>query len=283
MQIRAACARVKTLQAELRDGCSPPHPGALLLPACREATSGGGYGEQTCWSAAQLQLVGEIVPALAAEYATRRRVLLKRLDVTLQTFLWGSRAAPHAAELRRRALQRRERMEHSAHYTLGDALAARSHLLEVSAVSTRRCSSALKRQVLDGGVAVPDRGGRVGDASAAKNASGDMPAFAPRTGAPAGQRRGSGGGGDGGRGRGRGRSRSRSRGGGRRSSTPASAFSLTSSSSSSVGVTTGQCGGKLVPQSRAREGSGEDGSGPRPQRKRRTSRFQRSSISHEQQ
>jgi Protein of unknown function (DUF2465) len=218
-QMEAVYTRASALQAELSE--SGEHPGSLLFSP----------SSPTEWSAPQLALVGEIVDALALEYSTRRRVLLKRLDVTLQTFLWGERAAEHARDIHRQVLQRRQGMEYMQCYSLRDALSARSHLLSVQKVSTRH-GSTLKRHVIDG--AVPDRGGRVAE----KAASGDMPAFAPRVGNSAHSRAQGGRGGY------------ASRGGGRRRQ--------------HRGVQA-RAGDRELPQSRARE---VDSAGPRPQRKR---------------
>ena len=45
-------------------------------------------------------MLKQINAEFASDYSTRRRVLLKRLDVTAQSFLWGEKGKAKEAEIR---------------------------------------------------------------------------------------------------------------------------------------------------------------------------------------
>lgn len=156
----------------------------------------------SCASCSQDKLA-DIHGVLRDDYATRREMLIKRLDVTVQSFLWSKRAAGREAEItaviaaRRRALRvapAAVRPEDA--FSTGPELAA---LLSqrVTDASTRSLRASAVKGVLIG--AVPDRGGRVTEMKLHPRDT--MPAWSARK-ADAGG--GASGGGRGGRGGGRG-------------------------------------------------------------------------------
>jgi len=145
-------------------------------------------------------MLESINAAMAAEYTVRRQMLLKRLEVTVQSFAWEDApvaAAPAAAaassdgaddaamvtdEPGAPALNRRSQrlaarltalqapLADSVAFSLASLHAARSDLLEIanaSVASGKRASTAVRNLVLG---AVPDRGGRVTAAAKAAKA-----------------------------------------------------------------------------------------------------------------
>lgn len=136
-----------------------------------------------------------IAAALRDEHALRKGLLMRRLEVTVQSFGYSEKVgdAGFGAVLRavQRAVEAQERP-----VGVYDALVAREALLRVRRVGVGGAPGTVEnavKHVLMG--TVPDRGGRVGQAAAAKA---NMPSFRPRA-------SGGGGGGKSGRGRNKGR------------------------------------------------------------------------------
>ncbi|XP_004346371.1 hypothetical protein CAOG_05698, partial [Capsaspora owczarzaki ATCC 30864] len=113
---------------------------------------------------------------LEQEYTLRRRMLLKRLDVTVQSFEWSTRAQSKLDALQSAFQTQRTKLSPVAHIDVYAVLAARSNLLRITKASdesTRRKVRSSLYQVVMG--KVPDRGGRAKEARGAR-----MPAFAKR-------------------------------------------------------------------------------------------------------
>ena len=104
--------------------------------------------ERGSLSAEQLELLSEVHAALASEYRVRREMVIKRADVTLQSFLWSDRlketaaAADVAADVR--AGQAALAAEPSV--ALDDVFEARAADLDVAAGKTSANQSAAHRQ-----------------------------------------------------------------------------------------------------------------------------------------
>eukprot|EP01041_Mallomonas_annulata_P002712 gene2712-5339_t len=109
-------------------------------------------------------IIDNIADMLQQDYIVRRQMLLKRLDVTIQSFLWGDRAKDREEEILTAVnVQRRHLTESTPRYSLEDALSApHSMLHELSAkvTSTYAIKSVVQRVIIG---SVPDRGGRANE------------------------------------------------------------------------------------------------------------------------
>ncbi|XP_012275572.1 protein FAM98A [Orussus abietinus] len=98
---------------------------------------------------------------LQEEYETRRQMLLKRLDVTVQSFSWSDRIRPKEDQLNTLYQKQRSIMMSKPNVTLSDLLAARCDLTileKTSNASVRKNTRSQINKVIIGDV--PDRGGR---------------------------------------------------------------------------------------------------------------------------
>lgn len=98
---------------------------------------------------------------LHTEYEIRREMLLKRLDVTIQSFLWSERVKAQEKELNTRYHSGRSKMGTKPNVGIADLLAARDDLAVVEKTSNaavRKNTRSNINKVIIG--AVPDRGGR---------------------------------------------------------------------------------------------------------------------------
>lgn len=129
-------------------------------------------------SAEETAVANEVNQAFQEEYKARREMMLKRLDVTLQTLLWSEKAKLHYDEMMSIIEKHKSDIMGSGapFYTLLDVFAAQDDLLAVQKTSLHSSISGSK---LSGLIVtdVVDRGGRLGEKRKAK----DMPAFAARS------------------------------------------------------------------------------------------------------
>lgn len=161
-------------------------------------------------SPALLSSLAEINELLRSDYALRREMLLQRLDVTVQAFMWSAKAEGRESEINAAVAPKRRGLSvQPAAIRAADAFSAGAELSaalsqRVTDSSTKGLRAASVKTVLIG--AVPDRGGRVGDMR--PSARDMMPSWAsrrPESGRPgAGGAGGSGAGTGGGKGGGRG-------------------------------------------------------------------------------
>ncbi|XP_024124522.1 protein FAM98B [Oryzias melastigma] len=106
----------------------------------------------------KLQNINEV---LSSEYESRRRMLIKRLDVTVQSFGWSDRAKVKVDSMASAYQPKRHTLRPESSVDMADLLAAREDLCNVvktSSGSSRRKTSCAVNKVLMG--RVPDRGGR---------------------------------------------------------------------------------------------------------------------------
>lgn len=82
----------------------------------------------------QRTLFDRIAESFFADFSLRRRMLLKRLDVTIESFLWGEKAQGREGEIVAAIKGQRQRLvEEPARYVIQDVLEApRSLVIEVS-------------------------------------------------------------------------------------------------------------------------------------------------------
>ncbi|XP_076376001.1 protein FAM98A [Megalopta genalis] len=95
------------------------------------------------------------------EYRLRRDMLLKRLDVTVQSFLWSERIKSQEAELNKRYEDTRKFLSAEPDVTFADLLAVRDDIAlmeKTSSASVRKNTKSNINSLIIG--AVPDRGGR---------------------------------------------------------------------------------------------------------------------------
>ncbi|XP_052385990.1 protein FAM98B isoform X3 [Carassius gibelio] len=139
--------------------------------------------------------------ALSAEYECRRRMLIKRLDVTIQSFSWSDRAKVRIDSMARAYQPKRYSLSLRCSVSVSHLLAARQdvcYMVKTSSGSCREKTSCAINRILMG--RVPDRGGRPSEIEAPLP---EMPAWRKRAdggGGGYGGKRGAGGwrsGGDG--------------------------------------------------------------------------------------
>ncbi|XP_050451178.1 protein FAM98A isoform X2 [Cataglyphis hispanica] len=112
-------------------------------------------------SAKQWDELGKLQEEMHKEYTIRREMLLKRLDVTVQSFLWSDRIKLQENEVNTRYEERRKTLKNEPKVTMADLLAARDDLAVIektSNASVRKNTKSKVNSVIIG--AVPDRGGR---------------------------------------------------------------------------------------------------------------------------
>ncbi|XP_058606411.1 protein FAM98B isoform X2 [Onychostoma macrolepis] len=129
----------------------------------------------------------KISGVLSAEYECRRRMLIKRLDVTVQSFSWSDRAKVKIDRMARAYQSKRYSLSLRSAVSAAHLLAARQdlcYMVKTSSGSCREKTSCAINRILMG--RVPDRGGRPSEI------------VAPPPEMPAWQKRSDGGGGHGG-------------------------------------------------------------------------------------
>lgn len=165
---------------------------------------------RTDFSSQQLAVVADIHRTFQSDYTLRVHMMRKRLEVTLQSFMWGGKGRQHEDELARLAATKLASFPAGSQVDEYELWAATPTVLHISRMTSREYAqrSSIKRVIIG---QVPDRGGRV-DTNTRLGNDYEMPAFAKRstsTGSDSGSHhRGGGGGGrrggGGGGGRGRG-------------------------------------------------------------------------------
>ncbi|KAM4690317.1 protein FAM98B [Rhinophrynus dorsalis] len=109
----------------------------------------------------QLERLEKINAALSKEYECRRRMLIKRLDVTVQSFGWSDRAKAKTDEIAQIYQPARYSLSTKSSISLSHLLAARedlSRIIRTSSGESRKKTVCAVNKVLMG--RVPDRGGR---------------------------------------------------------------------------------------------------------------------------
>lgn len=133
----------------------------------------------------QWSKVQEINSQLNQEYTLRRSMLLKRLDVTVQSFGWSDRAKVKKDDISSVFHPLRKSLSAMAPVSIPDIIAARSDLLRLTRTSSgeiREKTQCKINKVMMG--KVPDRGGRPSNVAPPV----EMPSFKKRTEAPRDQR-----------------------------------------------------------------------------------------------
>lgn len=112
-------------------------------------------------SSEQAEKLERINDALSCEYECRRRMLMKRLDVTVQSFGWSDRAKAKTDNIARIYQPKRYALSPKTTVTLAHLLAAREDLSKIirtsSGISREKTACAINKVLMG---RVPDRGGR---------------------------------------------------------------------------------------------------------------------------
>ncbi|XP_064387131.1 protein FAM98A-like [Halichondria panicea] len=140
-------------------------------------------------SAEQWDTLDKINISLTSEYEVRRKMLLTRCDVTVQSFRWSDRIKGKEEEFSRVYQSHRQQLSGSAPVSLSRVLAAKPDLLTVektNSAAVRENTQCSVNKVLIG--KVPDRGGRPRETRPPPQ----MPAFKTRTTDSQDQRKGGG-------------------------------------------------------------------------------------------
>ncbi|XP_030574741.1 protein FAM98B [Archocentrus centrarchus] len=146
-------------------------------------------------SSEQWEKLQSINATLSSEYECRRRMLIKRLDVTVQSFGWSDRAKVKVDSMARAYQPKRHSLRPQSSVDMAALLAAREDLCNVvktSSGSSREKTACAVNKILMG--RVPDRGGRPSEIEAPPP---EMPPWQKRQDGGGGGRGGRGGGGGG--------------------------------------------------------------------------------------
>jgi len=133
----------------------------------------------------QWSKVEEINSQLNQEYTLRRSMLLKRLDVTIQSFGWSDRAKIKKDEMSAAFHPLRKSLSVTSPVSITDIIAARTDLLRLTKTSSAEIRDKTQckiNKIMMG--KVPDRGGRTSNMAPPV----EMPSFKKRTEAPKDQR-----------------------------------------------------------------------------------------------
>jgi len=126
------------------------------------------------FSPQQMKDIEDMNEALREEYTYRFTVLKKRLDVTLQGFLWCDEGKKHEAEIKEIVSKKIVEIPSEPDITLHDLFCAHTDLGVISKTSSLSTQSpSVVKSVVVG--EVPDRGGRPGEGR-----QGSMPSFKAR-------------------------------------------------------------------------------------------------------
>lgn len=112
-------------------------------------------------SSEQWEKLHQINQVLSSEYECRRRMLIKRLDVTIQSFGWSDRAKVKVDTMARAYQPKRHSLQLQSTVDVAELLAAREdvcNVVKTSSGSSREKTACAVNKVLMG--RVPDRGGR---------------------------------------------------------------------------------------------------------------------------
>ncbi|CAF0883467.1 unnamed protein product [Adineta ricciae] len=170
------CTKVYAKVSELLKTVSPKYLGRPLI--------------QTNMSENQWNQIHKINKILYEDYKTRRELLLKRLDVTIQSFKWAERLKDKTDEISNAFMTKRRELTAEPNVRIEDIMAARDDLCHMEKTcGTKEISSTRSKlhKVLI--PKVPDRGGRTTELQAPPP---DMPSF-QRGGSAGGNRHGGGG------------------------------------------------------------------------------------------
>ncbi|KAL0969678.1 hypothetical protein UPYG_G00230750 [Umbra pygmaea] len=146
-----------------------------------------------CIESNQWERVEQINTQLSSEYECRRRMLIKRLDVTVQSFGWSDRAKERVDSMAKAYQPKRHSLTQTSSIGMAHLLAAREdicNLVKTSSGSSRENTACAVNKILMG--RVPDRGGRPSEIDAPLP---EMPAWQKRQDSGGGWGRGSGAGG----------------------------------------------------------------------------------------
>jgi protein FAM98B len=171
------CMKVYAKVSELLKNLSPNYLGRPLL--------------RTNMSENQWKQIHRINQILFDDYKTRRELLLKRLDVTVQSFKWADRLKDKNDEISNAFMEKRKALTVEPNVQIEDIMAAREDLCHMEKTcGTKEMASTRSKLHKILIPKVPDRGGRTTELQAPPP---DMPSYQRGGSAGGGGRRGGGG------------------------------------------------------------------------------------------
>lgn len=166
-------AKLKELSKELAKEVVK-HPKLAAPPLIEEVAFNDGKRKRP---EEMFEVLRDIYTGLSSDYATRRQVLVKRLEVTIQSCLWGGKGRQRVDEILLVLNTKLPSLLHS-HVKFNDLYCANASIVDIpqvtSSLFTEHTGGFIKRHII---ATVPDRGGRPGVASVSVG-------FRERTGAP---------------------------------------------------------------------------------------------------
>jgi hypothetical protein len=155
-------ANEKLASAPLPSPAAPPASGTAPRPPSRPRIL-----DASKLRPEDMRALSQLNKALRADYRSRRQMLLHRLDVTLQSFLWSEKGAEAKAEIESHIAPLRAALQaEPAHVSVDTLLAAGPEALDAAEARVTSAGSGLTEAPVAKSVvigAVPDRGGRCGE------------------------------------------------------------------------------------------------------------------------
>ena len=150
--LRRLEAAARALQSAAAPPAAPPAP-----PPPTTTAGGTPLIAADALGAAQLEALDRVNQALREEYAMRREMLLKRLDVLADSFSWSERAKEQRGEMEAALAARRASLPPPSTIEPRDAFGATAELLELQRAAALSEGASVKKVRIG---KVPDRGGR---------------------------------------------------------------------------------------------------------------------------
>ena len=166
-RLRAAAGSCTPSAASIPQAAAAPPTAAATATGAHAAVSASSpplLSSDTLSAPADVATLNRIAEALAADYATRRAMLLKRLDVLVATFMHSERASDRKGEMLAAVQAVRSRLPPPPRFSADDVFRADESLLELQQVAKASTSAGVRRMLIG---SVPDRGGRTGNEGAA--------------------------------------------------------------------------------------------------------------------
>ncbi|XP_054652546.1 protein FAM98B [Dunckerocampus dactyliophorus] len=163
-ELRKICETLNVSQSEGRDAADVlsliQNKVDTLVKKCPNGTVGKPVLKKSL-SSEQWEKLHTINTVLSSEYECRRRMLIKRLDVTIQSFGWSERAKAKVDSMARAYQPRRHTLRAESTVDAARLLAAREDICNVvktSSGASREKTACAVNKIQMG--KVPDRGGR---------------------------------------------------------------------------------------------------------------------------
>eukprot|EP00900_Chrysochromulina_parva_P020605 jgi/Chrpa1/3178/Chrysochromulina_OHIO_Genome00015548-RA len=155
-RLRAAAESIGAAESNATANVCPAEVAAAQPTSTLEALVSA--ASAAALSAEERAVLAQVADGLQRDYATRREMLLKRLDVLIQTFGWSERAKARTDEMAAAVAKARAALPPPLVISVESALRADRSLLELQRAPSLSCADFVKKVRIGN---VPDRGGRV--------------------------------------------------------------------------------------------------------------------------